>query len=305
MHDLRLVAVTPERTHLVLEDDDNEQFRVPIDERLTAAMRHDHSRPGQLEIALDSPLSPRDIQARVRSGQSAQDVAAASGMPLARVDRYAGPVLAEREHVAQQAKAAPSRRQSGGSAPTLGDQVTARLTDLHVADDSVTWDAWRTDEDRWTVHLSYLAGARERVALWVFDPRGRVLVPDNDEARWLVDEDQVERDESPPRASAASRWCPRSTATCRRSRARPTRCSTSRPPPDGCAPMHRPSDPASPSRRARWPGPAGTPPYRPGTTSCSAPAAATDARPAHEAPPEAQALLRPLADPTLTPSCAE
>jgi hypothetical protein len=198
MHDLRLVAVTPERTHLVLEDDDNEQFRVPIDERLTAAMRHDHSRPGQLEIALDSPLSPRDIQARVRSGQSAQDVAAASGMPLARVDRYAGPVLAEREHVAQQAKAAPSRRQSGGSAPSLGDQVAARLHDLHVADDSVTWDAWRTDEDRWTVHLSYLAGARERVALWVFDPRGRVLVPDNDEARWLVDEDQFERDESPP-----------------------------------------------------------------------------------------------------------
>ena len=198
MHDLRLVAVTPERTHLVLEDDDNEQFRVPIDERLTAAMRHDHSRPGQLEIALDSPLSPRDIQARVRSGQSAQDVAAASGMPLARVDRYAGPVLAEREHVAQQAKAAPSRRQSGGSAPTLGDQVAARLHDLHVADDSVTWDAWRTDEDRWTVQLSYLAGARERVALWVFDPRGRVLVPDNDEARWLVDEEQIERDESPP-----------------------------------------------------------------------------------------------------------
>ena len=198
MHDLRLVAVTPERTHLVLEDDDNEQFRVPIDERLTAVMRHDHSRPGQLEIALDSPLSPRDIQARVRSGQSAQDVAAASGMPLARVDRYAGPVLAEREHVAEQAKVAPSRRQSGGNAPTLGDQIDSRLRDLRVSDDAVAWDAWRTDEDRWTVHLSYLAGARERVALWVFDPRGRVLVPDNDEARWLVDEDQVERDESPP-----------------------------------------------------------------------------------------------------------
>ena len=198
MHDLRLVAVTPERTHLVLEDDDNEQFRVPIDERLTAVMRRDHSRPGQLEIALDSPLTPRDIQARVRSGQSAQDVAAACGMPLARIERYAGPVLAEREHVAEQAMAAPSRRQSGGTAPTLGDQVAARLRDLHVADDSVAWDAWRTDEDRWTVQLSYLAAARERVALWVFDPRGKVLLPDNDEARWLVDEAQLERDETPP-----------------------------------------------------------------------------------------------------------
>ena len=198
MHDLRLVAVTPERTHLVLEDADNEQFRVPIDERLNAVMRRDHSRPGQLEIPLESSLTPRDIQARIRAGQSAHDVAAAAGMPMTRIERYAGPVLAEREHVAAQAKAAPSRRQSGGSAPTLGDLVGSRLSDQHVADDSVTWDAWRTDEDRWTIYLSYLAGARERIALWVFDPRGRVLVPDNDEARWLVDEAQLDRDETPP-----------------------------------------------------------------------------------------------------------
>lgn len=198
MQDLRLVAVTPERTHLVLEDDESAQFRVPIDERLTAVMRRDHARPGQLEIALESPLSPRDIQARIRAGQSAQDVAAAAGMPVTRIERYAGPVLAEREHVTTMALAAPSRRQSGGSAPSLGDLVESRLGDQHVAADSVVWDAWRTDEDRWTIHLSYLAGARERVALWVFDPRGRVLVPDNDEARWLVDEAQVDRDETPP-----------------------------------------------------------------------------------------------------------
>jgi hypothetical protein len=201
MHDLRLVAVTPGRTHLVFEDADNEQFRVPIDARLTAAMREgctDQSRPGQLEIALESPLSPRDIQARIRAGQSAHDVAAVAGMPVARIERYAGPVLAEREHVAAQAKAAPSRRQSGGAAPTLGDLVEARLRKQHVADDSVTWDAWRSGEDRWTIQLSYLAAGRERVGLWVFDPRGRVLVPDNDEARWLVDEEQADRDETVP-----------------------------------------------------------------------------------------------------------
>jgi hypothetical protein len=198
MHDLRLVAVTPERSHLVMEDADSAQFRVPIDERLTAALRRDRSRPGQLEIALDTPLTPRDIQARIRSGESADDLSAATGMSVARIERYAVPVLAEREHVATQAQAAPSRRQSGGSAPSLGDLVASRLHDQHVAPDSVVWDAWRTDDDRWTVHLSYLAGARERIALWVFDPRGRVLIADNDEARWLVDEAQTERDEMPP-----------------------------------------------------------------------------------------------------------
>ena len=55
-------------------------FRVPIDERLTAAMRHDHSRPGQLEIALESQLTPREIQTRIRAGHSVDEVSLAAGI---------------------------------------------------------------------------------------------------------------------------------------------------------------------------------------------------------------------------------
>ena len=186
--DLRLVAVTPERSHLVLEDSDSRQFRVPVDERLAAALRTpDRSRPGQLEIALESQLTPREIQARVRAGQSVDEVAAVAGISLDRVERYAGPVLAERAHVVEQAQAAPARRATAGTAPALAELVDARLAEQKVATDSVTWDAWRGDDDRWTVRLSYLGGGRQRVASWVFDPRGRVLAASDDEARWLVD----------------------------------------------------------------------------------------------------------------------
>ena len=186
--DLRLVAVTPERGHLVLEDSDSKQFRVPVDERLAAALRTpDRSRPGQLEIALESQLTPREIQARVRAGQSVDEVAAVAGISLDRVERYAGPVLAERAHVVEQAQAAPARRATAGTAPALAELVDARLAEQKVATDSVTWDAWRGDDDRWTVRLSYLGGGRQRVASWVFDPRGRVLAASDDEARWLVD----------------------------------------------------------------------------------------------------------------------
>jgi DUF3071 family protein len=195
MHELRLVTVTPDGTHLVLEGDGEEQYHMRIDERLTAAVRRDRARSGQLEIALESQLTPRDIQARIRAGESPEDLVLASGMPLERVARYAGPVLAEREHVAGQARSAPSRRQSGGTAPSLGELVEARLEAQRVASDSVRWDAWRVDETRWTVQLSYLAGARERTAEWSFDPRGRVLAPADDEARWLVDGTSPERDE--------------------------------------------------------------------------------------------------------------
>ena len=192
--DLRLVAVTPERSHLVLEDSDSKQFRVPVDERLAAALRTpDRSRPGQLEIALESQLTPREIQARVRAGQSVDEVAAVAGISLDRVERYAGPVLAERAHVVEQAQAAPARRATAGTAPALAELVDARLAEQKVATDSVTWDAWRGDDDRWTVRLSYLGGGRQRVASWVFDPRGRVLAASDDEARWLVDGTGAER----------------------------------------------------------------------------------------------------------------
>ena len=39
MTDLRLVAVTPERSHLVLEDSESNQFRVSIDARMATALR--------------------------------------------------------------------------------------------------------------------------------------------------------------------------------------------------------------------------------------------------------------------------
>jgi hypothetical protein len=198
--DLRLVAVTPQRSHLVLEDDDSRQFRVPVDERLANALRAPDAtrregcrRDGQLEIALESQLTPREIQARVRAGHSVDEVALAAGISADRVERYAVPVLAERAHVVEQAQRAPGRRASGGSAPALAELVETRLAEQKVRPDDLTWDAWKGDDDRWTVRVSYPGTARERVATWVFDPRGRVLAPADDEARWLVGDPAAER----------------------------------------------------------------------------------------------------------------
>jgi len=206
--DLRLVALTDDRSHLVLEDEDSRQFRVPVDTRLAAALRPVTAgqpgqtaphRPGQLEIALESQLTPREIQTRIRAGLSIDEVAAVAGISTDRVERYAVPVIAERGHVVEQAQRAPARRATGGKAPSLTEVVGARLAEQRASADSAEWDAFRADDDRWTVRLSYLAGGRSRVATWSFDPRGRVLAPADDEARWLVDEPGLERvaDEPP------------------------------------------------------------------------------------------------------------
>ena len=214
--DLRLVALTDDRSHLVLEDEDSRQFRVPVDTRFAAALRPVTAgqssssmpsgqttphRPGQLEIALESQLTPREIQTRIRAGHSIDEVAAVAGISTDRVERYAVPVIAERGHVVEQAQRAPARRATGGKAPSLTEVVEARLAEQRANADSAEWDAFRADDDRWTVRLSYLAGGRSRVATWSFDPRGRVLAPADDEARWLVDEPGMERvTDEPPAA---------------------------------------------------------------------------------------------------------
>ena len=202
--DLRLVALAPDRSHLVLEDSESRQYRVPVDGRFAAALRPvapSSPHPGQLEIAVESQLSPREIQARIRSGHSVDEVAMAAGISADRVERYASPVIAERGHVVEQAQKAPARRATAGKAPALAELVEQRLAEQRVAPDSTEWDAFRTDDDRWTVRLSYLAGGRSRVATWTFDPRGRVLSPADEEARWLVDDAGADRvTDEPPAA---------------------------------------------------------------------------------------------------------
>ena len=201
--DLRLVALTADGSHLVLEDSAARQFQIPVDERLGAALRtssttRDRARPGQLEIALESQLSPREIQSRIRGGRSIDEVSLAAGISAERVERYARPVIAERAHVVEQAQRTPGRRASGGHAPDLFDLVQQRLADQRASAEAAVWDAWREDdEERWTVRLSYLAGGRARTATWSFDPRGGVLSAADDEARWLVDETGGVRQDEP------------------------------------------------------------------------------------------------------------
>ena len=63
-----------------------------------------------------SALSPREIQTRVRAGEDLADVARVAGIGLDRVERFAAPVLAERDHIARQAMASSVRRRGETSA---------------------------------------------------------------------------------------------------------------------------------------------------------------------------------------------
>src|SRR5947209_6545554 len=86
----------------------------------------------------EASLSPRDIQARIRSGESAEDVARIAGVPVDRVLRYAGPVLQERAMLAQHARR--TRLRSTEKNSTLADVVDGRLGQHGVDAEKIAWD---------------------------------------------------------------------------------------------------------------------------------------------------------------------
>lgn len=189
MSDLRLVGLSEDGSNLVLEQSNGDRYQLPVDERIHAAMRGDRARLGQLQINIESSLRPREIQARIRAGQSLDEVAKDAGMPLERVMRYASPILHEREHIAQEAAKANVKSDDHGAVMLLGELVADRLEERGVSRDSMEWDAWRRDDGGWEVRLDYVAGESPRSALWVYDPARKVVTPDDDDARWLLEEE--------------------------------------------------------------------------------------------------------------------
>jgi hypothetical protein len=141
----------------------------------------------QLEIDMESALTPREIQARVRAGGTLEDVARAAGMSTDWVEPFAAPVLAEREFIAGQAQAHPVRRGSETIAHrTLADVVGDRLASRRVDLDTVRWDSWKLEGRRWAVQVGYDSGKSHREALFTYDAGGRFSVAENDDARWLL-----------------------------------------------------------------------------------------------------------------------
>ncbi|HET6968841.1 MAG TPA: septation protein SepH, partial [Ornithinibacter sp.] len=187
MQDLRLIGVHEDGQHLLLADADGARYRLGLDEALRAAARRDRPRLGQLQIEIEGGLRPRDVQALVRRGLSAEEVADRAGWTVEKVRRFEGPVLAEREHVARIAQQCAVGNR--GNAPvTLAERVAERLRDRGVERDDAEWDSFRNEEGTWHLTMTFPAGGRQRTASWRYEPLGGSVTATNDEARWLSEE---------------------------------------------------------------------------------------------------------------------
>ena len=155
---------------------------------------------------MDEGLRPRDIQARIRAGQSSEQIAAASGMPLDKVSRFEAPVLAERAHIADRARLTEVRHSDPGR--TVDDVVRDAVRDRGIDIETIVWDSWRRDDGRWTVEVVYGADGSTTAGLFTYDLVARAVFPDDEVTRSLLDPTAPEPSDDRPRLVPVPTYTP-------------------------------------------------------------------------------------------------
>jgi len=186
MQDLRVIGV--ENGALLVVSDDGTRFRIPIDEVLHSRIRQSSPEPGS-----GRKISPREIQSHIRAGMSAADVAAITGADIEYIQRFEGPVLAEREFVVETALSVPVITANDADpftqGMTFGAAITHRLHSLSAI--NVRWASWKEEGSGWVVKLSFTADTIDHDARWSFEPRKQALSPINNEAATLSQQGEL------------------------------------------------------------------------------------------------------------------
>ena len=198
MIDLDLLGVGADEETLVFTDSEGRRYTTPITDELRGAVRRD--RPRIEAVSEDKPLRPREIQALLRAGARAVDIAREHNVEVSQITRYEAPVQAEKDYALS--RALSSHIGSLPDSPVMGDLVVDRLAARGVSPDSLNWSASRQADSPWVIQLTFVQGAVEHGAQWRLPSSGHLEAID-EEARWLTetasptaDEDDMQQREA-------------------------------------------------------------------------------------------------------------
>jgi hypothetical protein len=196
MPKLHLVGITPDHRGLVLSEHARAKrgdMVLEIDDRLIEAIdkaqrlrtRNEGERlesnalPSKREDvdadgAVVHRLSPREIQQRLRAGETIAALARSSGTDEAWIRRFATPVLAEQSRIIERARSLTfTKRGVGPSAAALGPAVAANVIDrgvpLTLPELEAGWRAYQRPDGGWHVAFTFPVKGRRQTAEWEFD----------------------------------------------------------------------------------------------------------------------------------------
>ena len=178
MEQLRVIGTEDDR--LILATESGARFHLAVDDVLRHELRKSRRERHQ-DSGAPRP-SPRDIQAQIRAGLSATETAELLGISREDVQRFEGPVLAERDHMVGQALAIPvllGNDLDHEMKPTFGSAVRTKLEEAHATGER--WTSWK-EHTGWVIKLEFTAADVEHDARWAFDPRRSTLAPQNADA---------------------------------------------------------------------------------------------------------------------------
>ena len=196
MSELRLTGKNPEGTHLTLTNPTGDEFTVRISDTLRATVNQ--PRLAAVVVSDDvETMSVKEIQRRLRSGETMDAIARDGRISVEKVERFAGPILQERVYILDQAFAVVLRKESARDQETFQDVVISRLAPMGVDSDSLSWNTWRIDDGTWTIDLSYPNRDGHGSATWNFDLNRRSITATNENARWMLGQEPAPRPQTP------------------------------------------------------------------------------------------------------------
>ena len=195
MTELRLDGKTEDGTHLSLVDNDGNNYSVRISDTLRATVNQPRLTSVPAVDATQS-MSVKEIQRRLRAGESFEQIAREGQITVDKVERFSGPIMQEREYILSNARSLVMRKDAHRTDLTFAEVVLAKLAPRGVDIDQVTWNTWRLLDGTWHIELHYPNRDGNGVATWNFDHLRRALDATDDNGAWLIDE------EAPARATA-------------------------------------------------------------------------------------------------------
>jgi len=192
MSELRLSGKNNEGTHLTLVDNDGAEYVVRISDTLRATVNQPRlaSVPAQGE---DLTISVKEIQRRLRAGDTPEVIAREGNTTVDKVARFSGPILQEREYILSQARSAGLRKDATRLDISFLDAVIGKLVPRGVDADDLSWNTWRLPDTTWHIELHFPTRDGNGVASWNFDTSRRTINPTDDNGAWLIGEEAPAR----------------------------------------------------------------------------------------------------------------
>lgn len=192
MSDLRLTGKSEDGNHLVLVDNEGSEFSLRISDTLRATVNQPRLSSVPTTDSVES-ISVKEIQRRLRAGESFEQIARDGQTTVEKVERFSGPIMQEREYIISQARNLIMRKDAHRSDLTFRDIVLAKLAARGVDIDEVSWNTWRLVDGTWLIELHYPNRDGNGLATWNFDQARRALDASDDNGAWLIDEEAPAR----------------------------------------------------------------------------------------------------------------